>query len=59
MNKADSKTTVAQDLLAALTAMQAHWHHMIGLSSPATWHGLNQLASEAIARANRKGVSRT
>lgn len=41
----------APELLEALEAVQAHWHHMIGVSSPREWHELNGKIEDAIAKA--------
>lgn len=41
----------APDLLEALKEAQQNWHHMIGLSSPAEHHRLNDRMSAAIAKA--------
>ena len=40
------------ELVAALRDMQQHWHHMIGLTSPKTFHDLNARAEAALAKAS-------
>jgi hypothetical protein len=41
----------APDLLEALKEARINWHHMIGLSSPAEHHRINERMSAAIAKA--------